>query len=288
MKRLPHYLGATAHYYRQWLLRSTVAGVVLTFLLYLAKDAGLLPPSWWFTRYLLWIGYVLLWMAAGVIHWVHLVASFRSVYIDTIEGHWYFTSKTGDLSSDFTYRRVTNPSSGPVKEFRPDREGFTVDTDYQPTYHVVERSEPTQAVRVVAESAFKQTTLVDAREVRYWVYEKLLHFVPPLGQGQQVSILRSYDARGTEKDAFSPTGTYAGIRIFYPTRVVHLRLFAQPHFRIELLSHHVVNESGVESQELRVRYATPRIQANGALLEWTILYPRNSLRFVFKYRLNKR
>jgi hypothetical protein len=89
--------------------------------------------------------------------------------------------------------------------------------------------------------------LIDGQSIDVYVYQTTIDFVPPLAIGANATLHRSYYAAGTEAAAFSSEGSYAGVKVFYPTRLVRLQLVSPAHHRIVLISCHIVNEAGQEN-----------------------------------------
>jgi len=131
--------------------------------------------------------------------------------------------------------------------------------------------------------------------LRRGVWEQYLwapQIEPPLPPGDRVSYIHHMTVPGSEKQAFRPTGTHAGILVTEPMLEGELVVRAPARYALELTDTIVRAEDdapddGRESRELD-RVGRPQIEDGGATLRWSLKAPREHVRYQFGYRLVKR
>jgi hypothetical protein len=250
------------------------------------QERKTIPAEWWYAPFAPWILYGVAVVVAALTHGVLMRRNFQLLSIDEIQARWFIVNPNGDIESDFFYCGVRNGAQKPTGEFRPDREGFFVPLQsFRPVYSVVNPGQVGQSVEVRSSNTHTRQILVMGSPRNVYVYEQTLAFVPPLAKHSVVSVHRSYGVSASERDAFLPEGSYAGVRNFHPARSLAQQLVAPPHYRIELISYGVTDDAEQDDLIEIKRIPRPRVHSSEALIEWKIFYPKSCFRYWFKYRL---
>jgi len=283
--RAPGYLKWVAARYNRLLGGSLFVSLLVSGLIYWLQSKGRLPNWWWVDPLLPWAIGLALVVGGLLAHRWRLHQQFHSLHIDQMVARWTICNAAGDISADFFYRDVANDSEHPESEFRPDREGFLQSVpDYKPTFQIIAGSNA-RRISITSVAASEQDLNIKARAMKVHIYEHTIRFDPPLEGGSKASIWRSYDVKGSEAAALTASGTHAGVRVFYPTRLLRMQLRAPSHYAIECVTYDIIDhDNQSRATELR-RVPAPTISDDGARLDWTILYPNSQYRYVFRYRL---
>lgn len=111
---------------------------------------------------------------------------------------------------------------------------------------------------------------------------------PPLQSGREIGYAIHVNTPGTERDAFTEAGTYAGIPAGIPIRKAKLSYSAPLSFRFNLLTPLlVVNDEGIRNFDEETLHAIPTLHAGGSIIQWEVSNLKAGLRYWFKYRLEK-
>ena len=207
--------------------------------------------------------------------------NFNEIVVEKISARWNIMNQDGDISSDFVYR-ITNAANTPLIEFHPDREGFSTQVDYHPRYCILNNM---HSVDVIGHSEYERTIPVGSRQADTFYYDNTLSISPEISPKSSFELLRQYDVLGSEKLAFTDSGAYAGLRIFYQTIELAMVLNAPPHYGIELLDYYVGDENGHILYKEKKKQFPPKVNTFGSSVSWRILYPKYNLRYWLRYRL---
>lgn len=109
---------------------------------------------------------------------------------------------------------------------------------------------------------------------------------PPLGRGEIIEYEVLIEAKKTEMDAFSPSGSHVGFPVHHPTRLVELICRAPSGYRFELLhpTHHVLPLQGSRKVKDHDGLPPPTIEGDGSVLIWKAKHPRTGRRYTANYR----
>lgn len=215
------------------------------------------------------------------IQYLRIRGANRGIIVTSMTAQWTILDAKGNIASDLKYD-IVNSADVPVAEFVPDREGFHSDVMYNPEY-VVFPGPRRVAIRAI--KRYEVKLAFHSRQVPAIQHEANLEFDPPIKPGERIALIRRYDARRSELAAFTSAGTFFGMRIFHPTAAILMHMIAPPHYRAEVLNYYVGNEDGEVLDCERRRQAPPRRIADGRVIEWRIVYPRNHYRYWVNYRL---
>lgn len=109
---------------------------------------------------------------------------------------------------------------------------------------------------------------------------------PPLDKNDSLVLEIIIDTTGTEKDAFTADGTYAGIPTVLPTKKATLNFVAPPGYVFEMIIPKIVHDAYGNTDEKEIsRIKQPRLNKSKTLLSWEIEHCLAQHRYSFNYRL---
>lgn len=269
------------YYYRKIFINSLYINILITLIIYyLQNNLKILPNSviLSLTPTLIYIILVLLIYIPIIFD---ILNTFKGLVVYEIIAKWFIVNKEGDISSDFKYNLYNN-SDVPILEFCSDREGFYKEVNYNPNYYINNRKIITRSSK-----KSKRNILYHNMDIGTYIYENNLEINPALEPKEELILYRQYDVSKSEKGAFTSKGTFAGLRIFYPTNKVVMYLFSPPHYKATLLNYFVGDENGNILFQERKRQLSPKVLYGSHCICWTIIYPKTNYRYWFKYRIEK-
>lgn len=188
-------------------------------------------------------------------------------------------------------RELLNVHDIPLRDLPQEREGLRHGQTFtEDSFRVSDKN-----FRVEAERNRLKPRNTLPIPLRRGVFEQYLwapQVDPPLPPGARVSYIHHMTVPGSEKQAFRPAGTHAGILITEPMIQGELVVRAPARYALELTDTIVRAEDdapddGRESRELD-RVGRPQTEDGGATLRWRLNSPREHVRYQFGYRLVKR
>jgi hypothetical protein len=270
-------------YYRKVIISSFIASVILSAILsYIQSKLPILKPYWYFSLFPV-LFYLILITLVSISQFIISFRSFRGLIIEEIIAKWNVLNSDGDISSDFLYR-FYNKSNTPIKEIFPDREGFSININYNPVFTI---SPSNKKVILDCSSMHQKPIRYFKTPVDIIIYDIKLSIEPSIKPNEKISLLRQYDVVGSEKNAFNDIGAFAGIRIFFPTLKVKMLLYCPPHYKIEIIDYFIGDEDGNEIYTEKKKQLNPTTFNNGDHLQWMILFPKNNYRYWINYKFYK-
>ena len=270
-----------SYYYRKIFINSLYINILITLIIcYLQNNLKILPNSviLSLTPTLIYIILVLLIYIPIIFN---IYNTYKGLVVNKIIAKWYITNKEGDVSSDFKYKLYNN-SNVPIIEFCNDREGFYKEVNYNPNYYINNRK-----IVIKSSKKFNQNIFYNDMNIGAYVYENNLEINPVLEAKEESILYRQYDVSKSEKPAFTSKGTFAGLKIFYPTNKIEMYLFSPPHYKVTILNYFIGDESGNILFQERKRQLSPKVLIGNHCICWTIIYPKKNYRYWFKYRIEK-
>lgn len=270
--------------YKKYFVDSIIIAVAISLGIGFLQSRGLFSPSYWYISTIPVLIYIIVSSALLLIQLMIISGRFRGIVIDTLDAQWMIRNEKGDIASDFKYN-ISNISDSPVIEFVPDREGFHADIKYLPVYFT---SPPNRNIKIRSFNSYKAEQSFHSIMIPTIQYEANLQFNPPIAANESFTLIRQYDVQGSEKNAFTSSGTFFGLRIFFSTNRLLMRMFSPPHYQIEILNYFIGNEIGEMPEKEKKRQLAPCVSSCGQFISWEIMYPKNNYRYWVNYSIRKR
>jgi hypothetical protein len=204
---------------------------------------------------------------------------------------WDWSVTTGGDWIAFVERSLLNVHDTPLRDLPQEREGLRKGRVFtEDRFAVADKNFRIEVERNRLKS--RNTLPISLRRGVWEQYLWVPQLEPPLPPGGRISYAHHMTVPGSEKEAFRPTGTHAGVLITEPMLEGELVLHAPPGYAVQLTDTIVrleddAPDDGRESRELD-RAGRPQLEDAGTILRWKLHEPKEQVRYQFGYRLVKR
>jgi len=203
--------------------------------------------------------------------------------------HWENTYKPdGDFVGEIRYK-VSNVTSFNVVELLPGSAGwFGWDIEDSNYFKVLgnKSNRYNLSASTFSKKQIKESYLHgDEREMTYFSW------IPRLNRGLQPGDSLEYSVviftKGTEKAAFTDSGSFLGMATLYDVKRISCRATVPEDYMLELKDYSVMDKTGAEVKSIR-DIPRPELSANGSELTWRVNEPLPAANYIAKISISPR
>lgn len=266
-----------------------IVGIVVFLIDYtnISQPVFSVPVKWYIKALPIFVSFLLFSISLIVIYYKSYPRR-NELNFESIILRWHILNNRGDFFSSVIYS-IINRSDVPITEIRGEREGFSRSIESLPVeYSLFGLSKNSSSIDFTLQpppNSFNRKILAAGNTSTVYSFEWCANLSPALLPKQRLQIIRKLETEGTEIDAFSDNGTWAGWRIIYPTLYLEFNLIAPPRYKFRITECYCLDDTGSVDNNESKHMSKPQLIGSDSILIWKIFFPLRERRYRFKYKL---